>query len=32
VAYPANLAGVLRTAKWLYTAPANLAGVVSPTQ
>jgi hypothetical protein len=30
--HPAKLAGVLRTAHWLDTAPAKLAGVMSPTQ
>jgi hypothetical protein len=29
---PASLAGVLRTADGLYTAPAQLAAVMSPTQ
>jgi hypothetical protein len=29
---PAKLAGVLRTANWLYTVPTKLAGVMSPTQ
>jgi hypothetical protein len=32
VLHPAKLAGVLRTAHWLYAVPAKLLRVSSPTQ